>query len=77
MSSRRSGRYLRPSREPCPPALPNIHELVDLAPRATVVAPVTLSYIKAGKPVNFLGMLTMTLRKRESGRISGVAWADQ
>jgi ketosteroid isomerase-like protein len=45
---------------------------------AYLVAPVTLSYIKAGKPVNFLGMITMTLRKRESGwRISGVAWADQ
>ena len=45
---------------------------------AYLVAPVTLSYIKAGKPVNFLGMITMTLRKRASGwRISGVAWADQ
>jgi ketosteroid isomerase-like protein len=45
---------------------------------AYLVAPVTLSYIKAGKPVNFLGMITMTLRKEESGwRISGVAWADQ
>lgn len=45
---------------------------------AYLVAPVTLSYIKAGKPVDFLGMITMTLRKRESGwRISGVAWADQ
>jgi ketosteroid isomerase-like protein len=45
---------------------------------AYLVAPVTLSYIKAGKPVKFLGMITMTLRKRESGwRISGVAWADQ
>jgi ketosteroid isomerase-like protein len=45
---------------------------------AYLVAPVTLTYIKAGKPVNFLGMITITLRKRESGwRISGVAWADQ
>ena len=45
---------------------------------AYLVAPVTLSYIKAGKPVNFPGMITMTLRKRELGwRISGVAWADQ
>ena len=45
---------------------------------AYLVAPVTLSYTKAGNPVNFLGMITMTLRKRESGwRISGVAWADQ
>ena len=45
---------------------------------AYLVAPVTLSYIKAGKPVNFAGMITLTLRKRESAwRISGVAWADQ
>jgi ketosteroid isomerase-like protein len=45
---------------------------------AYLVAPVTLSYIKAGKPVNFPGMLTMTLHKRESGwRVAGVAWADE
>jgi hypothetical protein len=45
---------------------------------AYLLAPVTLSYTKAGSPVNFLGMITVTLRKRESGwRISGVAWADQ
>ena len=45
---------------------------------AYLVAPVTLSYIKAGKPVSFLGTLTMTLRKQGSGwRITGVAWADQ
>ena len=45
---------------------------------AYLVAPVTLSYTKAGKPVNFFGTITMTLRKWESGwRISGVAWADQ
>jgi ketosteroid isomerase-like protein len=45
---------------------------------AYLVAPVTLSYTKVGKPVNFPGMITMTLRKREAGwRISGVAWADQ
>jgi ketosteroid isomerase-like protein len=45
---------------------------------AYLVAPVTLSYIKAGKPVNFLGMITMTLRRRESAwRVSGMAWADQ
>jgi ketosteroid isomerase-like protein len=44
---------------------------------AYLVAPVTLSYIKTGKPVNFRGTITMTLRKRESGwRVSGVAWAD-
>jgi len=45
---------------------------------AYLVAPVTLSYLKGGKPVNFLGTITMILRKRESGwRVSGVAWADQ
>lgn len=45
---------------------------------AYLVAPVTLSYIKGGKPVNFLGAITMTLRKQESGwRVSGVAWADK
>jgi ketosteroid isomerase-like protein len=45
---------------------------------AYLVAPVTLSYIKAGKPVNFPGTLTLTLRKGKSGwRVSGVAWADQ
>jgi len=45
---------------------------------AYLVAPGTLSYIKAGKPVNFFGTITMVLRKRESDwRISGVAWADQ
>ena len=44
---------------------------------AYLVAPVTLSYVKAGKPVNFPGTVTITLRKGESGwRISGVAWAD-
>jgi hypothetical protein len=37
---------------------------------AYLMAPVTLTYIKAGKPLNFLGMITITLRKREakSGR---------
>jgi ketosteroid isomerase-like protein len=45
---------------------------------AYLVAPVTLSYIKAGKPVDFPGTITLTLRKRELGwRIAGVAWADQ
>jgi ketosteroid isomerase-like protein len=45
---------------------------------AYLVAPVTLAYTKAGKPVNFLGVVTLTLRKGESGwRISGMAWADQ
>jgi ketosteroid isomerase-like protein len=45
---------------------------------AYLVAPVTLSYIKAGKPVDFGGILTMTLQKGNSGwRVSGVAWADR
>ena len=45
---------------------------------AYLVAPVTLSYIRAGKPVNFPGMITLTLRKRQSDwHVSGVAWADQ
>jgi ketosteroid isomerase-like protein len=45
---------------------------------AYLVAPVTLSYVKAGKPVNFFGTITMTLRNGTPGwRVSGVAWADQ
>ena len=45
---------------------------------AYLVAPVTLSYIKASKPVNFRGIITMTLHKGESGRrVVGVAWADK
>jgi ketosteroid isomerase-like protein len=45
---------------------------------AYLVAPVTLSYIKAGKPTDFRGTITLTLRKGQPGwRISGVAWADQ
>jgi ketosteroid isomerase-like protein len=45
---------------------------------AYLVAPVTLSYVNAGKSVNFPGLITLTLRKLQSGwRISGVAWADQ
>ena len=45
---------------------------------AYLVAPVTLSYVKAGQPVNFPGIITMTLRKGKSGwRVAGVAWADQ
>ena len=45
---------------------------------AYLVAPVTLSYKKAGKPVNFLGILTLTLRKEKSDwRVSGMAWADR
>jgi ketosteroid isomerase-like protein len=43
-----------------------------------LVAPVTLSFIKGGKPIKDLGVVTMTLRKAASGwRISGFAWADQ
>lgn len=45
---------------------------------AYLVAPVTLSYIKAAKPVNVRGIITMTLHNGESGwRVSGVAWADE
>src|ERR1700749_119912 len=40
---------------------------------AYLVAPVTLSYVNAGKSVNFPGLITLTLRKLQSGwRISGV-----
>lgn len=54
------------------------HHLDFDAGYAYLVAPVTLSYIKAGKLVNFLGIITMTLHKEDSGwRVSGVAWADQ
>jgi hypothetical protein len=45
---------------------------------AYLVAPVTLADIRAEKPVDFPGIITMTLRKGESGwRVSGLAWADQ
>jgi len=45
---------------------------------AYLVAPVTLAYIKDGKPVDFPGIITMTLQKGASGwRVSGVAWADK
>ena len=45
---------------------------------AYLVAPVTLAYIKADKPVDFRGIITMTLHKGESGwQVSGLAWADQ
>ncbi|HEX5124511.1 MAG TPA: hypothetical protein VFV97_14810 [Rhodanobacteraceae bacterium] len=45
---------------------------------AYLVAPVTLSYVKAGRPVDLLGTLTLTLRKRETvWLVSGVAWADR
>lgn len=45
---------------------------------AYLVAPVTLSYGKAGKRVDFPGTLTMSLRKSASGwLVSGVAWTDR
>jgi ketosteroid isomerase-like protein len=45
---------------------------------AYLVAPVTLSYIEAGKVVHFFGIITMSFHKGEAGwRVSGVAWADQ
>jgi hypothetical protein len=48
------------------------------AGHAYLVAPVTLSYIKAGKPVDFPGTLAMTLKKDPSGwRVSGAAWVDK
>ena len=45
---------------------------------AYLVTPVTLSFLKGGKPVKDSGILTMTLRKADSGwHIAGFAWADQ
>jgi ketosteroid isomerase-like protein len=45
---------------------------------AYIVTPVTLPFLKGGKPVKDAGVLTMTLRKAGSGwRIAGFAWADQ
>jgi len=45
---------------------------------AYLVAPVTLSYLKAARPVDFPGILTMTLHRGKTGwRVSGVAWADR
>ncbi len=45
---------------------------------AYLVTPVTLSFLKAGKPVKDMGVLTMTLRNAEAGwHIIGFAWADQ
>jgi ketosteroid isomerase-like protein len=45
---------------------------------AYLVAPITLSYSKAGKPVDFAGTLALALRKADSGwQVSGAAWADQ
>lgn len=44
---------------------------------AYLVARITLTYIKAGKSVEFPGTLTMTLRKEKNAwHVSGVAWAD-
>jgi ketosteroid isomerase-like protein len=48
------------------------------ADHAYLVAPVTLSYVKAGKAVDFPGTLAMTLKKDASGwRVSGAAWVDK
>lgn len=45
---------------------------------AYLVTPVTLSFLKAGKPVKDVGVLTMTLRNAGKGwHIIGFAWADQ
>jgi hypothetical protein len=45
---------------------------------AYLVAPVTLSYLKSARPVDFLGIMTMTLHKGKNGwRVSGMAWADR
>lgn len=45
---------------------------------ACLLAPVALSYNKAGKVVNFPGIVTLTLRKEKSDwHISGMAWADR
>jgi len=45
---------------------------------AYFVAPVTLSFNKAGKPVTDIGVITMALRKSEAGwHITGWTWADQ
>jgi hypothetical protein len=56
----------------------NTSHLEAEARHAYLVAPVMLSYIKAGKPVDFPGTLTMTLKKDASGwRVSGAAWVDK
>jgi ketosteroid isomerase-like protein len=45
---------------------------------AYLVAPVTLSFKRSGKPVTETGVLMMSLRKGSSGwRITGFSWADQ
>ncbi len=45
---------------------------------AYLVAPTTLTYSKAGKPVADKGIVTMSLKKGNSGwQITGWAWADQ
>ena len=48
------------------------------AGRAYFVAPVTLSYTKAAKQINFPGLITLTLHHNASGwQVSGMAWADR
>jgi hypothetical protein len=43
-----------------------------------LVAPVSLSFLKGSKPGKDLGIVTMSLRKADTGwRISGLSWADQ
>jgi ketosteroid isomerase-like protein len=45
---------------------------------AYLVAPTTLTFSKAGKPVTEKGIVTMILKKGSSGwQITGWAWADQ
>lgn len=45
---------------------------------AYIVAPTTLSFERAGKPVKDQGLLTVTLRNDASGwRITGWVWSDQ
>jgi ketosteroid isomerase-like protein len=52
---------------------------LEIAPGyAYLVAPVTLSFNRSGKPVTETGVLAMSLHKGESGwLITGFAWADQ
>jgi ketosteroid isomerase-like protein len=45
---------------------------------AYLVAPTTLTFTKAGKPVMDKGIVTMSLKKSSAGwQITGWAWADQ
>jgi hypothetical protein len=43
-----------------------------------IMTPTTLSYTKAGKPVTDKAIVTMSLKKGNTGwQITGWAWADQ